>query len=394
MGKTKHVVEADSDSDLDTKINRLLSKRKQVEHSTFGPDFQRPKKRDVKEKKPAERGQPFVEFIDKKLMNRCAPINIVDVVKAMTIAQKTCVEEMGFGSMLRLQVTQTPTTLGYWLLMNYNNRLNELNIGSGVIKITPQKVHEVLGIPMGKIPVLGKSRPRLGEDVTIDLFKSQFPTSARISIKHVKDKLAADQGVGELFKINFLVLVNTCIGFVTKSTTFNQRFIAAIDKTSDIPNMDWCSYVIENLKTTKEEWRGINDQYNGPITFLVMFYTHEYQKKYGPFGTPVTTPAVNYIKTTTLNKMEKYLSNNGPPLEEDATEVAAAVTFSVDGKGIDAAAAAPAAVTISAAGKGLDETVDAAVADTTAVIVSAAGKRLDEATAAVTLTPDCQQLIA
>ncbi|XP_076918209.1 uncharacterized protein LOC143578544 [Bidens hawaiensis] len=287
------------------------------------------------------------------MMNRCAPCNIVDAVKAMTTAQKTCVEEMGFGPMLRLQVTKTSTTLGYWLLMNYNNRLNELNIGSGVIKITPQKVHEVLGIPMGKIPVLGKSRPRLGEDVTTDLFKNQFPTNSRIYIKHVKDKLAADQGVGELFKINFLVLVNTCIGFVTKSTTVNQRFIATIDKTSDIPNMDWCSYVIENLKTTKEEWRGINVQYNGPMTFLVMLYTHEYQKKYGPFGTPVTTPAVNYITTTTLNKMEKYLENNGPHLEEDATEIVAAadVTFSVDGKGIDAATAATAAVTVSAAGK-------------------------------------------
>ncbi|XP_076956469.1 uncharacterized protein LOC143631663 [Bidens hawaiensis] len=207
---------------------------------------------------------------------------------------------------------------------------------------------------MGKIPVLDKSRPRLGEDVTTDLFKNQFPTNSRISIKHVKDKLAADQGVGELFKINFLVLFNTCIGFVTKSTTVNQRFISAIDKTSDIPNMDWCSYVIENLKMTKEEWRGINAQYNGSITFLVMLYTHEYQKKYGPFWTLVTTPAVNYI-TTTLNKMEKYLENNGPPLEEDATEVAA-VTFSVDGKGIDEAAVAPAVVTVSAAGKpGVEE---------------------------------------
>ncbi|XP_076933506.1 uncharacterized protein LOC143599429 [Bidens hawaiensis] len=143
--------------------------------------------------------------------------------------------------------------------------------------------------------------------------------------------------------------------------------------------MDWCSYVIENLKMTKEEWRGINNQYKGPITFLVMLYTHEYQKKYGPFGTPVTTPAINYITTTTLNKMEKYLENNGPSLEEDATEVAV-VTFSVDGKGIDAAAAAPAAVTVSAAGKGLDETADAVAA---AVTVSAAGKPgVEENTAA------------
>ena len=235
----KDVVEVDSDSDLDTKIKRLLSKhKKQVEPGTSGPDFQLPKRRAVEEKKPAERGQPYVEFEDRRLQNRCAPGHIGEAVKALTIAQRLCVEEMGFASMLNLRVSQTPTALGYWLLMNYNSHLNELNIGSCVFKITPQKVHEVLGIPMGKIPVLGKNRPRLGEDVTTDLFKNQFPKGARISVKHVKDKLVADKGAGDLFKINFLVLVNTCIGSVTKSTTVNQRFIAAIDQTSDIPNMD------------------------------------------------------------------------------------------------------------------------------------------------------------
>ncbi|XP_076887732.1 uncharacterized protein LOC143537965 [Bidens hawaiensis] len=60
------------------------------------------------------------------------------------------------------------------------------------------------------------------------------------------------------------------------------------------------------------------EQYNGPITFLTMLYTYEYQKKYGTFGSPVTTPAVNYITTTTLARMEKYLYNNEPPLDDDS----------------------------------------------------------------------------
>ncbi|XP_076931563.1 uncharacterized protein LOC143596757 [Bidens hawaiensis] len=224
---------------------------------------------------------------------------------------------MGFGSILNLQITQTPSMLGHWLLMNYDHRFNELNIGSSVINITATKVHEVLGIPMGKIPVLDRSRPRLGDDTTTDMFKNQFPTP-RITINHVREKLTNDQGVGDMFKINFLVLFNTCIGFITKSTTINQRFISAIDNLTDIPNMDRCGYVIENLKMTKEEWKDENEQYNGPITFLTMLYTHEYQKKYGTFGAPVTTPVVNYITTTTLGRMKKYLHNNGPPVDDDS----------------------------------------------------------------------------
>ncbi|MFS7909953.1 hypothetical protein Hanom_Chr02g00100651 [Helianthus anomalus] len=37
----------------------------------------------------------------------------------------------------------------------------------------------------------------------------------------------------------------------------------------DIPNMDWCSYVITCLKRTKEEWNG-TEPYNGPLTFLAV----------------------------------------------------------------------------------------------------------------------------
>lgn len=50
------------------------------------------------------------------------------------------------------------------------------------------------------------------------------------------------------------------------------------------------------------------------------------------------------------------MENNGVPLEEDV--VAAAVTCSHDGKGIDAVATAPAVVTVSAGGKELDETAE------------------------------------
>ncbi|XP_076897923.1 helicase-like transcription factor CHR28 [Bidens hawaiensis] len=205
--KRKHVV---SDSDIDFKNLKKKGKASVT--------------------KELKNEQPFEEFLDIKLRMRCSPVNLWETIQSLTEEQQACVREMGFGSILQMNIKSIPTALGYWLLVNYNHHLNELNVGDHVIKITPSLVHEILGIPMGNIKVL----------------------------------------------------------------------------------QDWCSYVIDNLKSTKEGWGGENAQYGGPITFLVVLYTHEYQKRHGALGDPIQTPAINYITTDSLWTMQADLYDNGP----------------------------------------------------------------------------------
>ena len=88
--------------------------------------------------------------------------------------------------------------------------------------------------------------------------------------------------------------------------------------------MNWCSYMIHNLKRSKNEWKGIKEngkkeQFNGPATLLAVIYAHEYQKRHGAFEKPIKTPAISYITTATLVSMDNYVYNNGPltDTEED-----------------------------------------------------------------------------
>ncbi|KAJ0810436.1 hypothetical protein HanPI659440_Chr01g0026981 [Helianthus annuus] len=71
---------------------------------------------------------------------------------------------------------------------------------------------------------------------------------------------------GRLFKLNFLAYWNTFVE-ITKSTTVKQSFLLAIDKEEDISKLDWCSFVLESLKRTRQCWKKLDSQYNGPVHF-------------------------------------------------------------------------------------------------------------------------------
>ena len=101
---------------------------------------------------------------------RCAPGNIYEVIKVMNEKEKKQIEEIGFGSLLTTKIISIPGRLAYWLVMNYDPDLNELNMGSRIGKMTPQLVHEAFGIPIGEETVVEKNRPRLGSSICADMF--------------------------------------------------------------------------------------------------------------------------------------------------------------------------------------------------------------------------------
>lgn len=296
--------------------------KKHISSPNSDSDFETPNKKS----KPTTSHvrKPFQEYIDTKLWMRCAPFNIIEAIKEMTDQEKKWVEEMGFGSILRMSISTIPTRLAYWLVMNYDANLNELNMGNHIVKITPAVVHEIFGIPLGGEEIVEQNRPRLGSDANTDTFKNQF-SHTRLRIQDVLEVMGKHNGNVEEFKLNFLVLFNTCIGVITKATTVNQMFITSIDDFSKISKMNWCSYMVHNLKRTKKEWKGIKEngkqeQYNGPVTLLAILYTHEYQKRHGALGDPVRTPAIAYITTKTLVTMDGYLYDNGPLTDTEMDE--------------------------------------------------------------------------
>ncbi|KAJ0804263.1 putative acting on peptide bonds (peptidase) [Helianthus annuus] len=179
-----------------------------------------------------------------------------------------------------------------------------------MINITPTIVHDVLGVPMGGNDVNKINKPSKRNAVILE-WKRQFGCNpGRISVRQVIDKLKLQKDGRKFFKLNFLVVFNTIMGEITKSTAVNLRFLTSVRDETVIANMDWCSYIITCLKRTKEKWNG-KESYNGPLTFLAVLYAHDQLLRHTP--AKAKTPAIKYFTTKSLLELNSLLSENAHP---------------------------------------------------------------------------------
>ncbi|KAM0008500.1 hypothetical protein Hdeb2414_s0112g00798431 [Helianthus debilis subsp. tardiflorus] len=117
---------------------------------------------------------------------------------------------------------------------------------------------------------------------------------------------------GRLFKFNFLAYWKTLFVEITKSTTVKQSFLLASDKEEDISKLDWCSFVLDSLKRTRQGWKKFDSQYNGPVAFLTLLYAHEYNKRHNFFKEVIEMPVIKYMTGIMVDDLEEHIYNNGP----------------------------------------------------------------------------------
>ncbi|XP_076883840.1 uncharacterized protein LOC143532774 [Bidens hawaiensis] len=249
--------------------------------------------------------QSFASYTNTEIVTTTSPTDLCSVLRGLTADQKSDIKDMGFESITSFSIDKIPTGLGHWLLVNYDHNTSVLNVGSTIIEVTRSKAHDVLGVPMGNIPVSENKAARKG-DIIRKEWKDQF-LSSKITVKNVTDKLKLHRKGGRLFKANFLVVFNSILGETTKVAMVNQKFLASINNEDDIPNMDWCGYIITCLKRTKDEWDG--GRFNGPLTFLAALYAYELQLKCSP--EKAITPAIKYVTTLYLVEAEALLQGQG-----------------------------------------------------------------------------------
>lgn len=63
--------------------------------------------------------------------------------------QRACVESIGFGKALTMQLTKLPRRICYWVVNNYDPNTNSIHIKDQRLKIKREIVHQIYGIPIG-----------------------------------------------------------------------------------------------------------------------------------------------------------------------------------------------------------------------------------------------------
>ncbi|KAI3802015.1 hypothetical protein L1987_30137 [Smallanthus sonchifolius] len=183
----------------------------------------------------------------KKLLLICAPGNRITLLQYLTKSQKTVVKEIDFGKPLLLKLHTIPTSLGYWLLQNYDPTTNILNDGTNEYKLTTSLIDEIFGIPNGETQVTQMSKPKTYDPVVKE-WGSQFDdemqkNQKKISISDLVEYLKKTDDSRRMFKLNFMVVLMSIIGETMKSNIVNLRFLTSLKTNTNFKKLDWCEYV-------------------------------------------------------------------------------------------------------------------------------------------------------
>ena len=128
------------------------------------------------------------EFVDtplQQLRMRFPTIRLTDFVSGLKNSQKACLNNIGFGSILKLKIENFSKSLAFWVVDNYNPDTNSICFYNKTIKVTKERVNEIYGIPMGdeemKVPKNKKQKNKM-----LALWKSQFsPLLKRPRLTHI-----------------------------------------------------------------------------------------------------------------------------------------------------------------------------------------------------------------
>ncbi|KAK9698630.1 hypothetical protein RND81_08G119200 [Saponaria officinalis] len=165
------------------------------------------------------------------------------------------IEEIGFGGVFWLRVNQIPMQLGYWLLSNYEPAKNCLILPGGKeLHLRAADVHATLGFPMGS-----------------DQFQ---PTSGLVSTKTLVHHLVNQEDGGDLFKINWVVLVVSLLIQNTQKPNANFHVLKSLMSVDEIPQYNLCEFVLTSFRTCQKSWVNTNKKgyVTGPLLFLMLVY--------------------------------------------------------------------------------------------------------------------------
>ncbi|XP_071725458.1 uncharacterized protein [Rutidosis leptorrhynchoides] len=212
------------------------------------------------------------------IRTRQSPSSLFKVIWDLRDEQKSDLISMGLESLLDFKIKSLPGKLSFWLVDRFNAENLKLNLGAVELEITKEDVNEILGFPIGDICVTAVQRARIGNGNLIyqfrKLYKKARNNKQTIFLKNVQESIMKNRGGGHNFKLQMLVLIMTILAEGVTDPRPNQKFLPSINNLEDVIKMDWCGYVLECLKRSKDNWdrNSPNCWYKGPLTFLVVWY--------------------------------------------------------------------------------------------------------------------------
>ncbi|KAL3651732.1 hypothetical protein CASFOL_004734 [Castilleja foliolosa] len=210
------------------------------------------------------------------MKTRNAGYALIRVFKQLSTEQRKTVESMGFGGLLDFNVAETPSTLGYWLLENFDPMACVIKLRKcRELRVEADDVTHVLGIPNGRTVIKRKAK-QLPHPVVTE-FKSFFTNhSPNITAHLVGDELLTRGADCIWFKRMFLILITTCLIECCGNGYVISRIIPNFEDPDRARELSWGTYIKKCLAEEVIDWRKKKNKpeafFTGPLMFLMLLY--------------------------------------------------------------------------------------------------------------------------
>ncbi|KAI5684348.1 hypothetical protein M9H77_05576 [Catharanthus roseus] len=203
-----------------------------------------------------------------KLVTRCSPGRLLNVLQRLTPEQKASVKSMGFGSILGLRCRTLRRSLCLWLLEKFNTVRRSLEICGERIPLTPQDVELVMGLGAS-----GKDVVNSGPDELIMELRRKYNASNRgISVRLLEERLAVPEA-GEDFKRSFVLYVLGTLLCPTARLDVSPSFLHFLTNMDVMHQYNWGKFLLDRLVREVARYRqGKQRAVGGCLLFLQLFY--------------------------------------------------------------------------------------------------------------------------
>lgn len=206
-----------------------------------------------------------------RIYTRARPGELKELLQALSDIQKAWVRELGFGGLFHLDIRDTPSRLGYWLVSNFDPRSRTLKLSSGGgLRITAHDVAVTLGFSMGGSQMV-KKRKSEANDLSMQ-WRSLFDRqNFHITPNEVCKRVLSNIDDVVWFKRHFATLVVTVLAEGMRNGYCNHHYMDHFEDVSKIRELDWAGCVIQALINTKLDWdRNRRQTFTGPLLFLMV----------------------------------------------------------------------------------------------------------------------------
>ncbi|KAG9135638.1 hypothetical protein Leryth_002373 [Lithospermum erythrorhizon] len=203
-----------------------------------------------------------------KLVTRCSPGRLLNVLQQLTPDQKTAVKSMGFGSILGLRCRTLRRSLCLWLLERFNTVRRTLEICGERIPLTPRDVELVMGLPSNGKDVVSSG----SDELILDLRKKYNASNRGISVRLLEERLSVPEA-GDDFKRSFVLYVLGTLLCPTARLDVSPTFLHFLTNMDLVHQYNWGKFLLDRLVREVSRYRqGKQRAVGGCLLFLQLFY--------------------------------------------------------------------------------------------------------------------------